>query len=181
MFNKPINPYPIFATKRLVLRRMKIEDANEIKLLRSDDLVNEFIGRSGSISLDEAKAFIKLIEKKIGEDDSYYWAITLKDNDSLIGTICLYNISVEKDLAEIGYELMPAFQGKGIMQEAISAIINFSFEQLGLKMLTALSEVGNKKSTTLLLKNNFLPDENFKHVSKAEAEGLIAYYRSRSN
>jgi ribosomal-protein-alanine N-acetyltransferase len=159
-----------------VIRPLNLEDANEIRLLRSDEKVNEFIGRSGTISHDEAKAFIDLIEKNTSKGESYYWAIALKENNSLIGTICLWNIDLEKEVAEIGYELLPAFQGKGIMQEAISAIIKFGFEKINLKIILALLEARNKRSITLLLKNNFLPDENFMHVSKEAAEGLIVYY-----
>lgn len=175
------NPYPVFKTGRLLIRRMTIEDAEQIRLLRSDKDVNEFIGRTGPISLEEAEAFINMIEKGIVRNESFYWAITLAGNNKLIGTICLWNILAEKEIAEIGYELLPAFQGKGIMQDAISAIIKFSFEIMKLKTITALPEEGNKKSIALLLKNNFLPDENYIHVSKEAAEGLLVYYLVRQN
>ncbi len=180
MLNINTNPYPIFKTERLLIRRMTNEDADQIRILRSDKDVNAFIGRSGAISMDEAKAFINLIEKGIVRNESFYWAITLKGNNILIGTICLYNILVEKEIAEIGYELLPAFQGKGIMQEAISAIIKFGLEKMELKTITALPEARNIKSINLLLKNNFLPDENFIHVSKEAAGELVIYYLPRA-
>lgn len=176
MLNNSFNIYPELFTERLVLRQMKRTDANEIRLLRSDESVNEFIGRSGTISIDEAKEFIDKIEKSLNKKESFYWAITLKGSDKLIGTSCLYNLSFDKELAELGYELLPAFQGKGIMQESVSAIIQFAFEKLNVKILTALPEAGNKRSISLLLKNNFLPDKDFIHVSNEEADGLLVYY-----
>ena len=142
----------------------------------SDEKVNEFIGRSGTISIDQAKAFINLIEKNTSKGDTYYWAITLKEQDSLIGTICLWNISEEKEHSEIGYELLPPFQGKGIMQEAISKVIAFGFNEIKLKVITALPKEGNSKSIKLLLRNNFQLDTNNKYVGTKAADGLLVYY-----
>ncbi len=133
-------PFPIFTTSRLILRSLKIEDANEILLLRSNKKVNEFIDRPETTNIEDAKKFIEKIQKGIKNKESFYWAITLKDSDTLIGTICCFNISVEKTMAEIGYELHPDFHGKGIMQEAISKVISWGFEELRLNTITALSK-----------------------------------------
>ena len=178
MLNINFTPFPNLTTERLALRQLNIEDANELSLLRSDERVNEFIDRSPSTNIEEAKKFIEKINNGIAANESVYWAIALKDGPSLIGTICFWNISIKDDIAEIGYELKPEFQGKGIMQEAISKVIAFGFDEIKFKVITALPKEGNKKSIQLLLKNNFQLDANHKFVSKKEAEeeGLLVYY-----
>src|ERR1700741_14741 len=151
-----LNIFPVLTTDRLVLRRLRLNDAHEIMLLRSDEKVNEFLNRPKSTNLAEAGEFIQKIEKSISKNESVYWAITLKGNDELIGTICYWNISFEKELAELGYELRPHFQGKGYMQEAIGAVIQYGFNTMKLKVITALPTADNVKSIQVLLKNNFL-------------------------
>ena len=155
---------------------MNIKDANEIMIIRSDERVNEFIDRPKSIDIIDAEKFIEKIEKGIATNEWIYWIITLKGDNTLTGTICYWNISVENNMAEIGYELHPYFQGKGIMQEAILKIIDFGFDEMKLKTITALPHADNNKSIQVLLKNNFVLDKDYKFVSKEDAGDLLVYY-----
>ena len=84
------------------------------------------------------------------------WGIALKNDNKLIGSICLWNIEVEKSQAEIGYVLMPAFQGKGIMQEAVNCIIDHAFNTMQLDTITADLEADNSASIKLLEKSAFV-------------------------
>ena len=176
MLHINFTPFPVITTQRLILRRLNIKDTKEIMMLRSDEQVNKFIDRPKSIDLTEAKQFIEKIDKGINNNEWIYWAITLKDDDTLIGTICLWNISIENDTAEIGYELHPDFQGKGIMKEAIQKIIEYGFNKMQLEIITAFTHPGNNRSTNLLLKYNFLLDKNYEYVGKEEADELSVYY-----
>lgn len=176
MVNLNFESFPQLVTERLVLRQLQLTDAPAIMQLRSDEQVNTFLGRKGTISMEEATAFIHKIETTISNRHGLYWVIALKHHPALIGSICYWNIAQEKDMAEMGYELFPAFQGKGLMQEAISKLINFGFEQMHLATITALPEAGNIKSIRVLEKNNFIADEDHQVVSIEEADGLAVYY-----
>lgn len=176
MINLQFHTFPQLQTERLLLRRLLLIDADAIRELRSNKQVNEFINRSGSITLDEAKQFISKIETGVAKHGWFYWAITLKEQQQLIGTICLWNISVEKEMAELGYELNPVYHGKGFMQEAVKAIIQFGFEQMQLKIITALPKAENLKSIQVLKKHQFLIDEKNIYVSNEDADGMLVYY-----
>ncbi len=104
-----------------------------------------------------------------------YWVISLKNAPGLIGTICLWNFDTEKNMAEIGYELMPDHQGAGIMNEAMQAVANYSFDELQLRILAALTHPDNEASVNLLKRNGFVLDEINEFVSKDDAEGLMVY------
>ncbi len=151
-------PFPILKTKRLIFRQLEETDNQEIFFLRSDSEVNKYIDRPRSSGVVEASEFILKINNGIKQDKMIYWAITLIDNPKLIGTICLWNISMDKKYAELGYELNPKFQGKGIMSEALKHILDYGFEKIGLKKIEAFTHRDNHKSTTLLLKYNFKHD-----------------------
>lgn len=173
-------PLPYLLTRRLVLRQLNIQDAREIKRLRSDPRVNEFIARAGAITLKEARTFIEKINKGIANQESLYWAITRKGNDVLIGTICLWNFSSDRARAEIGYELRPGCQGQGFMQEAIETVITYGFQVLKLRIVTALCRSDNARSVRLLEKNGFQLDGALEHVPEAEADGLAVYFLKRA-
>lgn len=155
MPDKNFTPFPVLKTEKLTLRQLINTDADEIFSLRSDENVNKYLGRKPSKSIDDAKTFIEAINENIKKNDSFYWAITLSSTDKLIGTICLFDFSNDKLTAEIGYELLPDFQGKGIMQEALSTVIEFGIKNIGLTSILAYTHTENNTSTRLLEKLNF--------------------------
>ena len=165
MLNRRFTPFPVLKTERLTLRQLSVNDDKEIFALRSDKQVNKYLGRDPSNTIEDARKFIHKIEEVVRQNEGIYWAITLADNDNLIGTICLFNFSNENDQAEIGYELLPAFQGQGIMQEAISKVIAFGFDVIGLKAIEAYTHLENENSSKLLEKFNFRKQENIDNNS----------------
>ncbi len=155
MTEKNFTTFPVLTTERLTLRQLISSDDKEIFALRSDDNVNKYLDRKPSKSIDDAKNFIHTINENNQRKDSLYWAITLNGTDKLIGTICLFDFSNDNLKAEIGYELLPNFQGKGIMQEATSKVIDFGIQHIGLNSIEAYTHSENQSSTRLLKKLNF--------------------------
>jgi|SRR5215203_2350295 len=158
MTGKVFTPFPVLKTERLTLRQLISSDDKEIFALRSDDNVNKYLGRKPSKSIDDARNFIQTINENIQKNNSIYWAITLNGTDKLIGTICLFGFSNDNSKVEIGYELLPDFQGKGIMQEATSKVIHFGFQHVGVNSIEAHTHTDNQSSTRLLEKLNFKKD-----------------------
>ncbi len=152
--------YTELTTERLALRKLILEDAPQILFLRSDEDVNKYIKRKPMSSLELAKQFIEDRNNDISQKTIYYWGIILKSNPQLIGTICLWNLSKDKTYAEIGYDLMPEFQNKGIMNEAIKQVVLFGFEILKLHKIEAFTQYKNESSIKLLLKNKFVLQQN---------------------
>ena len=155
MGDRNFKPFPVLKTAKLTLRQLVSSDANEIFALRSDSNVNKYLDRKPSKSIDDAKTFIQTINENIQRSDSIYWAITLNGTDKLIGTICLFDFSDDNLKAEIGYELLPGFQGKGIMLEATSKVIDFGSQHIGLNSIEACTHFENQSSTRLLERFNF--------------------------
>jgi ribosomal-protein-alanine N-acetyltransferase len=168
-----INPtsFPVLETDRLILRALNNDDAEALLKLRSDEQVNLYLDRPPTKALADAQGFID----KIVKAGALYWIISLKNSPGLIGTICLWNFDAEKSMMEMGYELMPEQQGKGIMNEALQAIIRYSFNNLQLRILAAVTHPDNEASAKLLKRNGFVLDEENKFVSEEDADGLMAY------
>ena len=123
-------------------------------------MVNKYLGRQPSKTPEEAMSFIKKVNENVGNNAGFYWAITFTGSKKLVGTICLFDISDELKKCEIGYELLPAYQGQGIMHEALKKIIEFIFHTLGLENIEAFTHKDNKSSTGLLQKLNFTQTSN---------------------
>lgn len=156
------HPFPALTTQRLVLRKMSDNDANEMFFLRSDAQVMKYIDRSPAQSVDEALAFIRMINSALDNNEYINWAISLKDDSKLIGNICFWRIQKEHYRAEIGYVLHPAYQGKGIMHEAITAVLDYGFKVMGLHSVEANVNPENIASIKLLEKNGFIREACFK-------------------
>lgn len=152
------NPFPELESNRLFLRKIIESDCKEILFLRSDITVNKFIERPENRktkNVSDAIKFIKELDEYIETNKSIAWGITLKNNPKLIGTICLWNFSNKNKIAEVGYDLNPKFQGKGIMSESLKMIIDYGFNKLKLFKIEAFTHTENESSIQLLEKNGF--------------------------
>ncbi len=160
MLTYTFTPFPVLKTERLTLRQLSVNDDKEIFALRSSEQVNKYIDRDPANTIEDARKFIDKITEIVRQNQSIYWAITLTNNSNLVGTICLFNFSAENQQAEIGYELLPAFQQQGIMQEAVPKVIEYALAVLGLKTIEACPHIENENSVKLLRKHNFKKQEN---------------------
>ena len=148
-------------TDRLILRQLKMDDDNEIFFLRSDERILKYLDIPAAVTIEDARKFIEKINYGINNNECTYWGIALKDQNKLIGTICIWNISMDRTTADIGYVLHPDFQGKGLMQEAIAKIIDYGFEIMKLKSIDADVDPYNSKSIQLLERNGFVLTKQF--------------------
>jgi [ribosomal protein S5]-alanine N-acetyltransferase len=142
-------------TERLFLRELRLDDAEQIFRLRSDKDVNDLIDRQSAVTIDDAIKFIHMIQVNATNDEGVLWAITLDGDSKLLGTILYWHIEWKKNKAELGYELLPEYQAKGIMKEALEKVIRFGFEELKFKEIVAEPNRKNTRSIRLLEKLNF--------------------------
>ncbi|WP_239256178.1 GNAT family N-acetyltransferase [Listeria ilorinensis] len=168
MLHSKTHPFPELLTARLKLRALEAADLELLFQLRSNPEIAKFTGRKLDQNKKATEIYYHKIQTGIKNNQSIYWVIQQKESPNLIGTVCLWNFDEEKQLADLGYELFPAFQKKGLMTEAVQAVIAFSFDRLGLKQLFAVTNPANIASCKLLEKNNFEQDFSFKEADLDE-------------
>lgn len=147
--------FPILETERLLLRALQSSDVREVFALRSDDNINKYIERPKAKTIDDAYAFIERIKTSVANKASLLWAIELKQTNAFAGSVLLWNINKEKNEIETGYELLPQYHGKGIMQEAIRAVMAYAFNSLKFDSVVAVAHKDNVPSLKLLQRNSF--------------------------
>jgi [ribosomal protein S5]-alanine N-acetyltransferase len=169
--------FPTIDTTRLHLRQLRLEDVQEVYELRSDQRVVEFLGRSADFSLEDALGFISKINNGIEEGKWIYWGLSLKNSRQLIGTACIWNVIAGENKAEIGYELLPNFQGNRLIQEAIQEVIKYGFDVMQLRELDACLNSQNIKSLRILERFKFKyigkMDVNEKQISEENLDMVV--------
>lgn len=173
MIDPNFHPFPVLETERLLLRSLSEEDAPDILFLRSDARILTYLLKEPATTLKEARDFINQVNAGIDANDAILWGIALKENPGrIIGTICIWQIKKEDHCAEIGYVLDPGHWKKGLMKEAITEVLHFGFNRIGLNRMegniapenlasaASLESVGFKKEAHLreniLFKGKFL-------------------------
>src|SRR5690349_8328255 len=150
------NPFPEIVTDRLRLRQFDTGDANELFFLRSDKAIMQFIPRPLAQSKSDAEQLIRRFSDTLHANEAITWAIALKNENPVIGTIGFIKIDKANFRAEIGYLLDTRHHGKGIMMEAISAVVKYGFETLKLHSIEAVVHPNNNASAKLLLNSGFV-------------------------
>lgn len=147
----------ILPTERLILRPFKESDLEDFFEYASVDGVGEMAGWKHHESIDFSK---KILDSFISEKSIF--AIGLKDTKKVIGSLGLHaswaNEEPEyKDLKmkEIGYVLSKGYWGKALMPEAVNAVIDFCFKDVGIDALTISHFTTNNQSRRVIEKCGF--------------------------
>ncbi len=117
----------IIETERLILRQLRVEDAEDLFRIYSNPVTMKFMGK-GAVSVEKMGSNIqKHIEKYYNNYGFGLWAAMLKENNSLIGRCGLLYEDIEgtKDL-ELAYLLESNYWGQGLATEAAQSILNHS-------------------------------------------------------
>ena len=157
------SPFPILDTPRLHLREIASSDAPVVFYLRSDEEITRFIERPEdrkTKSLEDAREFIQFLDGALQKGESITWALCEKGSKTMIGSICLWNFSNDGTVAEMGYDLSSAHQGKGYMNEAVQTVLEYGFNALKLHSIEAFTDYRNVPSVRLLERNGFTLQED---------------------
>jgi [ribosomal protein S5]-alanine N-acetyltransferase len=135
--------FPVLETDRLLLRELIENDAADIFEYASDKEITEFVIWETHNSKQDSLEFIKFTQEQFVKKRSIVWGIELKSGKNIVGTISFVNIYSSHKCGEIGYVLSKKNWNKGIVTEAMNAIINYGFETMDLNRIEAHCEEAN--------------------------------------
>ena len=146
-------------THRLILRPFKIEDAEDMfNNWASDPEVTRFLTWPTHSSVDITRMVLNDWISHYEDGDFFQWAIVLKETGSVIGNIAVVHLIEQLEEAEIGYCMGKAFWGRGIMPEALRAVMDYLFDTVSLHRITAHHDVNNPKSGRVMAKAGMLKE-----------------------
>lgn len=147
-------------TERLILRPWKQTDLDDFFEYASVDGVGEMAGWKHHENKEKSQSILDLF---INDDRTF--AIVLKDNNKVIGSLGVEKYGMEKVLSEffdyqgreIGFVLSKDYWGKGLMPEAVKAVIDYLFNVATLDFLTCGYYEFNNQSKKVQEKCGFKP------------------------
>ena len=146
---------PTLQTERLLLRPFTYEDAEDVfTCWESDPDVARYMFWTSHNDIEKTKEWLTFEIGQIEKDDWYRFAIVQKDTDELIGTGLIY-FEEEVNGWEIGYNLGKKYWGKGYTTEAMSRIISFANEELGITEIVGRYAKENPASGKVMDKLGF--------------------------
>lgn len=141
-------------TDRLILRRYVIEDADAMyKNWASDSEVTKFLTWQPHSSVDVSRSIIENWLKEYSDKKYYQWAIVLKDNgNEPIGDISVGQMNEDISMVHIGYCLGRAWWRRGIMSEALKAVMDFMFDTVEVNRVESRHDPMNPNSGKVMQK-----------------------------
>ncbi len=154
-------------TARLILRRFTPDDAEDMyRNWASDPEVTRFLTWSCHSSPEASRALLLEWEGLYANGGYFNWAIADKETLKAIGNIGVVKINEEIDSAEIGYCLCHKYWGQGIMPEALTAVLRFLFEEVGMNRISAYHDVNNPKSGRVMEKSGMKYEGMLRQAAK---------------
>ena len=143
----------VVETPRLVLRPFAREDAQAMfDNWASDPAVTKFLSWPTYRSVEDAHSILNVWLDNYEKPDFYQWAIVLKELNQPIGSISVVNSDDRVDMVEIGYCIGRNWWGRGIMPEALSAVMVYLFDEVGMQRIEAGHDPDNPASGAVLRK-----------------------------
>ncbi|PGT75335.1 MULTISPECIES: GNAT family N-acetyltransferase [Bacillaceae] len=147
---------PSFETNRLLLRKINLNDLDDIFEFSSDPEVAHHMTWEVNKSKEETlNNFISVVMNSYKTGQSADWALVHKESNKVIGTCSFVDWSNDNQKAEIGYVLNRKYWGQGLASEAIKEVIKYGFETLELNRIEGGCDTDNIGSEKVLLKAGF--------------------------
>ena len=175
--NAPIDITGIrIETERLILRPWKESDLDDFYEYASVDGVGQMAGWAPHENIEKSKMILDLFisEKKT-------LALELKENGKVIGSLGIEandndHIGADRLGREIGYVLSKDYWGRGLMPEAVMAVINFCFNTLSYDYLLCGHFIWNSQSARVIEKCGFQYLKEISHTTRFGTEEPTKLY-----
>jgi RimJ/RimL family protein N-acetyltransferase len=142
--------YPL-ETERLLLRPFREDDFEALYAIQSDPAVTRYLYWDPRTEDEVRESIQRRIRGSVARpNEPLSIAVTLPDDDVLIGDLTLFWSSFEHRQGEIGFVFDPAFHGRGYATEAAPVLLELAFDGLRLHRVFARLEARNRASAALL-------------------------------
>lgn len=143
---------PVIETQRLILREFTLDDADFIITLLNSPGWLKYIGTRNISSIEDAEKYITEKLRASYQKNGYgFYLVEDKTNGSSIG-MCGMVKREGLDDVDIGFALLPEYEGKGYAYEAARATMTYAKDTVKLNRIAAITVPYNTSSIKLLEK-----------------------------
>jgi RimJ/RimL family protein N-acetyltransferase len=149
---------PTLHTPRLLLRAFAPADVPRLVALAGNyEVARNTLNIPHPYGEEDARRWVQLTQENFAQQTGYAFAVVLQATGDFIGGIGL-TVDRRFDRAEAGYWLGRPYWGQGLMSEALAALLQFGFTELGLNKIYATHIAGNPASGRVMLKNGMVKE-----------------------
>lgn len=136
-------------TEQLTLRRYEPEDAEPLyRRLGTDPAMYKYSGWNPYATLEMAQETVREFISRYDDEHVYSWVMDV--DDVVVGTIGAYDYKDNR--IEVGFSVVPAWQGRGLATEALKEVLKYLTENEGIPCVTAWCADENVGSQRVLEK-----------------------------
>ena len=144
-------------TDRLILRRFTVEDAPKMyENWASDEEVAKYLTWPAHADADVTAELLARWTGCYGEVNHYNWCMQLKEDGELIGNISVVEIKEQVQSAAMGYCIGRKYWHQGFASEALKAVMDFLFDEVGVNRVEAVHDARNPHSGQVMKKSGLL-------------------------
>jgi ribosomal-protein-alanine N-acetyltransferase len=143
-----MSSFPCLQTDRLVLRALTPADEAGLFTVYTNPNVTRFCDVATLENRAQARAMLDVLQSEFGRDSGVRWAITERGSAQLIG-LCGLGWYRHNCSALLSYDLNQDYWSRGIMTEAVRAVVSHAFER-GVNRVTATTILENMASVRVL-------------------------------
>lgn len=146
--------HPIF-TDHFLLDWLTMSKVKDIFELRHDAVIAEQSGRQIDPTIEETTKYVNSMMRLVMNNEALIWGISTKENREFLGSFCIWNFDKDEQSVSIRFEILRDQQRQGIMQEVLTRMTIFCFEELGLNKIKATLLKDNVATSSLLDRAGF--------------------------
>lgn len=151
----PFEPPEPIDTGRLRVRRLAESDLPALLEVNGDEAVTALLPYATWTSPADGDAWFQRMADLQATGLALQFVVAEQASDRAIGTCLLFRLDEGSRRAELGYALGRAHWGRGLMQEALRALLDRAFGGMALRRLEAEVDVRNPASARLLQRLGF--------------------------
>ena len=149
-------------TERLILRQARVEDVAAIQAYRSLPEVSKFQFWTTFDAVEASQLVDEQAGLTVNTPGSWYQLVIIaKASRSIIGDLALHFREDDHRQVEVGINLVPTEQGKGLAAEALRRVLNYLFEDLDKHRVIAITDAANESAAALFRRVGFRQEGHF--------------------
>lgn len=150
----PPPAHPVLDTPRLVMRPLAAEDVHDLHDAFSDPEAMRFMDFTAAQSFADSARYLSTYLFVLPAWHAT-WALVCRESEKVVGFANYHHRENWNQRLEIGFFLHPAFQGRGLMAEALTALLAYCFEQLAMERIEVTTSPDNSAAIRLIERLGF--------------------------
>lgn len=141
---------PTLRGQRIALRHPRGDDLDDLLALFGNAEVTRYWSHGPWSARHQAETYLRDIHAGANSGQLLQWALTLPEQDRLLGTVTLYGFARDHARCELGFALHPDHWGQGLARDAVRSAVAHAVGSLEIQRIEADVDPDNRASLRLL-------------------------------